>query len=95
MTELLKVENLSAGYGEPVVLHGAAPAEAAGDEDKSEAGDDSEQPVESLGESSIMMRLRMADPAQTAHRSAELAALRERMLDLRARLAKGVRRRAR
>lgn len=60
-----------------------------------DAGDDSDQAVETLGESSVMMRLRMADPATTAPRRAELLALRERMVDLRARLAKGVRRRSR
>ncbi len=60
-----------------------------------ELADDSGHAVESHGESSVMMRLRMVAPQDVAHRSAELAALRERMLDLRARLAKGVRRRSR
>lgn len=65
------------------------------DDTADELADDSAHAVESHGESSIMMRLRKVDPQDVAHRSAELAALRERMLDLRARLAKGVRRRSR
>lgn len=67
----------------------------AADDTADDPTDDSAHAVETHDESSIMMRLRMVDPAQIAHRSAELAALRERMLDLRARLAKGVRRRSR
>ena len=41
------------------------------------------------------MRLRAANPAQTQAQHEALLALRDRIFDLRARLAKGVRRRAR
>ncbi|AWB48455.1 MerR family transcriptional regulator [Gemmobacter aquarius] len=66
-----------------------------GDDTADESPDEPGHTLESHGESSVMMRLRMVAPQDVAHRSAELAALRERMLDLRARLAKGVRRRSR
>ena len=57
--------------------------------------DDSEQAVESLAQSTVMMRLRAADPAHARAQHEALIALRDRIFDLRARLAKGVRRRAR
>ncbi len=95
---------------EPIALHAKADVADlphAGADDGAEAGeqpamasdstglDDGDQAVESLGESSIAMRLRRSNRADIEGQHAALMALRDRMADLRARLAKGVRRRAR
>lgn len=60
-----------------------------------QGADDSEQTVETFGETTAAMRLRRADPAELAASRAELVAIRARLMDLRGRLAAGVRRRAR
>lgn len=84
---------------DPVPLHveTAAQSSATPDSDAGHGadGDDSGQGVESLAESTVAMRLRRVEPAAMADHHAALVALRDRMNDLQARLAKGVRRRAR
>ncbi|MBC2835588.1 MerR family transcriptional regulator [Paragemmobacter straminiformis] len=73
-----------------------APEAAQADDATEERGeDDSKQPVETLGETTLAMRLRQADPADLTASRAELAAIRARLVELRGRLALGVRRRAR
>lgn len=74
---------------------GPAPAEAQAAKTDDDAGDAPEQAVEPAVESTIAARLRQADPAFAAANREALLALRARIVDLRGRLATGVRRRAR